>query len=351
MENPFYNEEARMPDPKRMRARTCRAGIICLLSSMLSAAANSQTPPLETTGGETMTTQPSLQYNTFIDTVQDSASSHLASLARRVDAFFDDSEYAEEEADARVSVEQSIIVYRHLDPEYRTRVRASVVLPNLSRRLRLSFEGNEESSAGSFVSDVVEDLLESTKEALDDPSLRLQYLFLQRPDLNLRLSGGVRLSETAFYAGPRIKLRAGIGAGWDAQITQRAYWYTTDNLKAKSELRLDHLLGKRNLFRQAVRVDWDEERHALEGFRQTVTSSIAQPLKASSALRYAWSSVYRTRPDPRWTSTTLSIAYRQSVWRKWIFVEVAPFVIWEQDYDWETNPGVALSLSTVFEEE
>ena len=285
-----------------------------------------------------------------IDSVHDRTCSHLVSLACRVDSFFDDPDYPEEEeVDVRASLQQSFTFYRNIDPKFKTRVRASVNLPNLNQRLRLSFEGNDELYSESFIGGIEETILESTRESLDDPSLRLLYLFLNHPDLDFGVSGGVRLSEGAFYAGPRLKFRHDLGAGWNTKLTHRTYWYTTDNLKTKTELRFDHLIGQCNLFRQSFRSDWDEDKHPEEGFRHTVTTSITQPSRENAALRYAWSSSHQTRPNPRWTSTSLSVGYRQSVWRDWIFLEAAPFVTWEDRFDWEPNPGISISFSTIFE--
>ncbi len=287
----------------------------------------------------------------FIDTVQGRASKRIVSVAQWVDSFFDDPEYAEEEADARASLQQNVKFYRNLDPEFSTRVRASVVLPNLNRRFRLSFEGNDDLYTEGADATPEDTLADSTQGSVDDPSLRLLYLFLQHRDVDLGLSGGIRMSDPALYTGPRLKLRSGIGAGWEAKVTQRVYWYTTNDLKSKSELRLDHLLGKRNLFRQAFRTDWDEEKHATEGFHNTATSSVTQPLERTAAMRYAWSSTYLTRPDPRWTSTTLSVGYRQSIWRKWIILEATPFVTWEEEYDWNPKAGLLFSFSTILDNE
>jgi len=291
-------------------------------------------------------------YNTgkIIDTAQDRTSTRLVSIAQWVDSFFDDPEYVEEEADARASVRQSVRFYRDLDPEYRTRVRASVVLPNLSRRFRLSFEGNDE-LYGDDSAAVEDNLAESTRESVDQPSLRLQYLFLQRSDADLGLSGGVRLSDRSFYAGPRLKVSTDLGAGWESRFTQRVLWYTTNELRSKSEIRFDHLLGKRNLFRQAFRTDWDSAKHEFEGFHNTATTSITQPFGKNVAFRYAWSSLYLTRPDPRWTATTLTVGYRQSVLCDWLVLEIAPFVTWEELYDWDAGAGVVLSLNIIFDDE
>ena len=85
--------------------------------------------------------------------------------------------------------------------------------------------------------------------------------------------------------------------------------------------------------------------------RNTTTSSITQPFGKNVAFRYAWSSVYTTRPDPRWTSTTLTVGYRQSILRKWLVLETAPFVTWEEQYKWEPGAGIAVSLNVIFEED
>lgn len=289
--------------------------------------------------------EPEIHKDNIIDTVQGSASSHLASLALWVDSFFDDPDYAEEEAYARVSIKQNVNFYRNLNAEYRTDVSATFVLPNLRRKFRLSFEGNE----NPYPEDTDETLAEASRTSVDDPSVRLQYLFLKHPDIDVSWSAGVRLSESAVYTGPRFKLSAGLGAGWNTKFTQRIYWYTTNNLKTKMELRFDHILGKYNLFRQAFRMDWDTEEHPHQGFSISTSSSITQPLTETSAIRYDWTSVYLTRPDPSWSSTTLSFGYRQSVWRKWLILEIAPFVSWEEQYDRRPKPGVNISLDAIFE--
>ncbi len=300
---------------------------------------------------ETSVAEPEIQRNTIFDTVQGSTSTHIVWLARWVDSFFDDPEYLEEEAYARATVQQNVRFYRNLDPAFSTHVRATVVLPNLSRRFRLSFEGNDELYSEDYAGGTEPNIADSTRESINDPSFRLLYLLLQRRDIDLGLSGGVRLNDFAFYTGPRLKARASLGSGWVVKLTQRIYWYTTNNLKSKTQLRFDHLLGKRNLFRQSFKTAWDEDKHESVGFRHTTTSSITQPLKNSSALRYAWSSVYLTHPDPRWTSTTLSVGYRRSVWRKWIILEAAPFVTWEEQFRWNPKPGFSVSLSTIFEKD
>jgi len=333
-----------------------RIGVVCGLMVMGNpgaAAGTNQTPIQAATDNESLADIPAAEsdfrWDNIVDTVQGSASSRIVLLARWVDSFFDDPEYAEEEAYARTSFQQNVTFYRNLDPEFTSRVRATFLLPNLQKRLRVSFEGNDEGYAEDASDEIDETLADSTRQSIDAPSLRLQYFFLHRPEIDFSMTGGVRLSETSFYLGPRFKLRAGIGSGWEARFIQRVYWYTTNDLKSKTELRFDHILGRYALFRQAFRTDWDEEKHEAEGFHNTVTSSITQPIKRNAAFRYAWSSSHHTRPDPRWISTTLSVGYRQSIWRDWIIVELSPFVTWEEDFNWDPKPGITLSLSAIFE--
>jgi hypothetical protein len=293
---------------------------------------------------------PGIKQGNFIDTAQGAASTRIASLARWVDSFFDDPEYAAEEASARASISQSATFYRDPAAAYRTSIRASIVLPNLSNRLRLAFEGNDELYAEEPVGDTVPNLPESTRESVDDPSLRLHYTLLQRYETDLRMTGGFRLEDSSVYAGPRFKFRTRLGADWNAAFIQRLLWYTTETRRSKTELRLNRLAGTRNLFRQTFRTDWYKERDENNVLRHTITTSLAQPLKKTAAFRYTWSSVYFAQPESGWAYTTASISYRRSAWRDWIMVEAAPFVRWERRYDWEPNAGITFSISAIFEE-
>ncbi len=333
--------------------------IACILAAVQCASVDAANGTNEVHAAMPESTNETAALNTkqkpsIVDTVQRSTSTRIVGLARWVDSFFDDPEYAEEEANARASLQQTIKFYRNLEPEYRTRVRASVVLPNLNRRFRLTFEADDETDSEDPADPTdpsEENFTESTQDSIDNPSVRLNYFFLQRPDADLGLTAGVRLSRRSFYFGPRITLDADIEPGWHAKLIQRIYWYTTNDLKSKTELRFDHLLGKHNLFRQAFRLDWDEETHETDGFRPSATTSITQPLKRDAALRYAWSSAYSTRPDPGWTSTTLSVGYRQSIWRRWIILEVTPFVTWEDEFNWKPKPGIAITFNAIFDKE
>jgi hypothetical protein len=46
----------------------------------------------------------------------------------------------------------------------------------------------------------------------------------------------------------------------------------------------------------------------------------------------------------------VSVSYRQRLWRKWLVGEITPFTRWEDAYDWQTDPGIAMSVSVIFEE-
>lgn len=333
-----------------------RIVVACALTAAhCDAAGDTDSPGLPTSisnevaADDLPESSPEASQDTIFDTVQGSTSTRIVALARWADSFFDDPAYADEEANARVSLEQAVRFYRNLNAEFSTRVSATVVLPNMNNRLRLSFEGDDEQYAEDFEVNEEENLADATQESIDNPSLRLQYLFSRHRDFDLRMSGGIRFSEEALYAGPRLKLNSLIGWGWTARFTQRVYWYTTDNVKSKTEVRFDHLLGENNLFRQSFRTDWDKELHPVDGFRNSATTSITQPLKKTAAFRYAWHSVYYTRPEPGWTSTSLSIGYRQSVLREWFIVEATPFVTWEEQYNWNPKPGINLSFNIIFE--
>ena len=78
-----------------------------------------------------------------------------------------------------------------------------------------------------------------------------------------------------------------------------------------------------------------------------MNTSLSRLLDDDSALSYRWTSTYNTEPTSRWTRTALSVRFRQQFWREWFFVELIPELVWEEEHDWETNPGIRIVLEAL----
>lgn len=300
-------------------------------------------------GVDVYSVEKSVTRETRLDKARRAAGSRVASAARWADHFFEDPDFLDEEAHAHISLRQSVEFSRKSDVEYRTRINGSVSLPHFSRKLKVVFEGDDDLEIDE--EDDPDDMGTSTDQSVEAHTVGLQYAALSRPDYDFRIGVGVRMGDTAVFAGPRWRVQANVSPMWRTRFTQRLRWYSDDGWKSSTDVDVDRQIGPRNLFRQNVSTVWREDRFDRDGFRHTATSSFVQPLADLRAIRYAWSSDYLTRPDQRWSSSTLSVSYRSSLFRDWIRLELKPFVSWEEDFEWNANPGVVISLSCIIEDD
>lgn len=286
--------------------------------------------------------------NTLADSAMRVAGDRVASLVQWVDSFFEDPEYTEEEADARISLRQSIEYGQTTGTEYRSRVRASLTLPNLSRRMKVVLEGDDEDELEGVDRTT---LRSAAGESVETSRLGVQYGLLDRARYNYKLTGGVRLGDTALYVGPRFRYYAELSPRLATRFAQRIRWYTRGGWRSDTDLNFSRRVGERNLFRQSFSIDWRETHYKSQGYRFTFTTAFTQPLSKEQALRYTWVSTRLTRPSQRWKSTALSVSYRRAVWREWLLMELTPFLSWHEEDDWKTDFGGTVSVSLVVEGE
>jgi hypothetical protein len=281
------------------------------------------------------------------DNAHQAISTHIGFLSRHVDRFFEDSAYVEESTRTRLTVRQEASVSRNHDLGFTTHISASVTLPNMERRLRLMFDANED------VEDEFEgssNFSDSLNNSFDRPSLRLQYGISQSSNLSLELAGGIVLKHARPFAGPRLRYSRDISDTLCFRATERFYRYTKYGWRSRTEFDLNQSIGSRNLLRQRVKFDWSEKKQSDDGVKITFSTNFFQPLSNKRVFKYGWDTVYKTKHGKGWDSTMVSVSYRQRLWRKWLVGEITPFTRWEDAYDWQTDPGIAMSVSVIFEE-
>ena len=281
-----------------------------------------------------------------IDNLRANVSQRVNTVARWIDEFFDDPNYVTEEADSRLIVRQAANVSDRDATTFRTRVSAKVRLPRAERRLSLIFEGDDDRSLFDEESD---DFAESLDESVEHPSLGVQYFHKDSDRFNTSFSAGFRSGHPSIYLGPFARFQHAIGESWSGRYSQRLRWYTNDGWESITRANFDRSFGELSNFRQDFAAIWKENQHASEGIRYQTTTSFTTMLASESAIRYGWTSVYRTLPKSDWQSSTLFVRYRRSLTRDWIMFEVIPYLAFEQRHDWQANPGIRLTLEILFE--
>jgi hypothetical protein len=286
--------------------------------------------------------------NTSVDSAHRAVVNQVGVISRFIDSFFENPNYAAEEADARISLFQSTNITKRTSRTFRTRLKGSLTLPNLSRRLKLSFSGYDDLNIDETREENIE---ESAEESIKIPSIRLQYSLFDRNNIQIKESTGIRLRNPSLFAGFRFTIKRDLSKKWNTKYIQRVFWYTKDGWISSTELNFNRVIGKRNLFRETCKAFWQESHDLSEGFKFNLISSFSQPLAKSAILRYHWSSFYFTKPDARWSSTTFSIKFRQRVWRDWLTLELAPFITWNENVNWKSDIGSVVTIALIFEGE
>jgi len=283
--------------------------------------------------------------------IQDSAGPTRAEKAHRLverkvnesaqwfDSFFDDPNYLAEDASTRVRFRPELYLQKKKAAKARLKLAAKVNLPRLSKKSSLVIGGDD--GTGDFEN--------SFDEALDDTSIGLQYFGKQSKTWNTSITAGIKLKKgLALFAGPRVRFLQPLGENWLFRTVQTVRWFTDNGWDSRTRLDFDYAFKNGVFLRQTIDGRWRADRHEEEGFRTRVSTSVTQQLKPDVGLQYEWFTIFHTEPDNQVNSTTLALRFRKRLKAKWLFYEVVPQLAFEDEFDWEINPGIRLRIEIIF---
>lgn len=276
---------------------------------------------------------------TVLDRSQYVISESIDDFARWLDSFFDDERIVTEDASTRLRVSQGVLFEQGERFRLKTRLNVKFNVPHFKNRLKL-FVADENTNADN--NPVIDEI--GLDETGEEAELGLQYFAKASDRQNLSLTTGVKLDSLEVFAGPRYRRTVRLN-GWQLRFTQRFRWFTRRGWESGTRLDLENLLGRSLLFRQTIEGRWRKED---EGYRYEVSPTLIQPLRNRNGLEYRWGNAFRTRPNHRFEESVLRVRYRQQVWRRWLFYEVAPQLAFRNDDDFKPVAGINLRLEVVF---
>ncbi len=208
---------------------------------------------------------------------------------------------------------------------YRLGVRANLILPRLSERVRLLVARDEELE-GDY----------ADTGAFDDPEdrtrLGLRYIASERARSRFDVDGTVRLNSGALN--PRIRGRyryiRGLSDRSLGRFTQSAFWEREEGFGLTSRVDWEWLPSRDRLVRWSARGTWSEEsdgidwRTGLVSFRQ---------LDTKSALRTEVGAWGFTEPHFETEEYFVAVRYRRQFLRHWLYYEIEPEHAWPMDFD------------------
>lgn len=277
-----------------------------------------------------------------VDALHDSLSARVESTARRADAFFADDRYYADTTDsyARLSVQTTFEYDESATSE--ARLRARVDLPGTEERLRVFLEGGETDVGEGTESGSIPEALDDNEYDLGlEAQLPPAAGWDIRPGVGLKVSGGpdpfVRVRATRYWS---------LGS-WLSRFAAGAAEFVDDGTEVQARLDFDRKLSPDLLFRSASRARWLDRKDRYD-FVQSLT--LFQRLNQRSAMGYDVG--FRANDDPDWDVTAYftQVRFRHRAYRKWLFIEVAPQVVFRQEDDYDPSFRLAIRADAVFGE-
>jgi hypothetical protein len=269
-------------------------------------------------------------HKTYVDTQIERASLW-------VDGFFNDPNYEAESAYSQIRLRPEYYYRKEQGGKFKFRFRARVNLPNLGRRASLVAGADDDSGFDDSVDD-----------SSDEGVLGLQFFMKESSKWNTSFTAGVKFNDFAFFLGPRIRYRNNVGEKGSYRFTQTVRWQTNNYWQFNTRLDLNRVLTDRLYFRQTFDGRWRGEKSEDEGYRTRISSFLTQSLTQLSGFQYEFSTIFHTRPDTHVDRYVVALRYRKQTAKKWLYYEIVPQISWDEEYDYQFNPGIRLRLEFFF---
>ncbi len=283
----------------------------------------------------------------FIDTLHGGLSRRILSTADWLDSFFLDERAVKEENHTYVRFRYDVFPEEKSGVRYGPTVDLRLVLPELRKKTHLVFSSEPATplpgappapdTTGAGVAPT-----EGRRAAA-----AIHYFFKSTVDESFSLRTGAALKTNtwpALFVSPQYRLLTPLKP-WDFRFSQEVVYRTDTKWQTETQFDLERPLPHEFFFRTNVTGIWAE---IVRGYSYSLNFSLRQPLSTSHALNYAWTNSYQTRPIHELTNITLSIAYRHSFWREWLFYEITPQVRFPRDRNFDVTPGILFRIEMFF---
>jgi hypothetical protein len=280
----------------------------------------------------------------IVDRIHGALSGYVSAAAGKVDGFYDDERYADEVNTTRIKLRVDYFLEKGEDPDLKLRFNLNLALPRINKRLKLLVSGKpdeeetDETGAG---------LGEEGEE--DNVEIALAYAPVETTEHNLSLRAGLRFKSItpAFWVGPRWRAYSQ-GEIWGTRLTNFFKWYTDTGFRIDTTLDFERPITENFFYRQSAKGTWDEDK---DRYDYVLIFAVFQKLAPRKSLKYEYRNKFKSTNDRQLDNIIFSVTYRQNIWRRWLFFEIAPQVSFPESEGWDFTPGILFRIETVIGKE
>jgi len=295
--------------------------------------------------------KPGSDTNAWVDRLQRGVYSGVCGTALWFDNLFGDPLYdlESDETFGRLSLIES---YDRRDQQRtQLQLRARYALPNMKRRLRLTLaRGGEQQLVEDRPDKLVRPLPLGFQDVSDDAwLLGLGYAKEGSPDNGFDFGVGVRLRNPLDpYVKSTYHHNVIFSDNAMLRFRETAFWRDSRGLGQTTKVVIDYLVGDSTLLRWSNTGTVAADTEGLDwGTGITAHHSVNQ----RRAISYTALLHGETGADVPIQNFGVESRYRQSIFRKWLFLELSASVTWPRetlDEEREINPGVGMGVEMFF---
>lgn len=211
------------------------------------------------------------------------------------------------------------------------RLYASMQLPKASRRLRLIITGENESEAEVAREDSLAVDTLNTQLADNTTNVGLRYQIYQALRTTLNFGGGLRVQwPLDYYFRIRYERLLHIGSKSIVRLSETGFWQSLDGFGETTRFDFERTVSDTLSNRISTYATHSDIRHGMEW---GIEEHLFKQLTPRSAVSLDLEAVGLTRPSTKVTAYRIGSRYRQNILRPWLFLEVAPEVIFPAAVD------------------
>lgn len=263
-----------------------------------------------------------------------------------IDSFFRDERTEVEEANSSLRLKLSGFAESSKEIDYKVKARLHLVLPYLEKKLHLFassiFEEDEEEIDYLAPTDVEDD-------ASRNFYLSMRYFFKAAEKRNFSLRAGLKFHgfSPALFTGPRYRFSKKWNA-WNFRLIESLTYFSDNGYESKTTADIEKLISDFIFYRARFSGIWKESER---GYAYWLDTDFYLTLSYNKAINYRIRGTFNTHPNNKLTDVLIGARYRQRLWRKWLFFEISPQVVFRREEDFKYYPGITLSIEAFFGED
>lgn len=261
------------------------------------------------------------------------------------DSFFADERAVSECQQSHLKLSFSTFFMEKEKVRYDIRPNFRLELPVLKTRVNFLLAADEEEKEfqPAPLQGVRQEFLNTSRESF---TASLRYFFLSTMERSLSVRVGTRFK--GFMPTPFIEPRyrqTHASPPWVLRLNQRVIGLTNISVESRTTVDLDRTINEKILFRNTFDGSWFSENN---GYFYSLQFTTFHRLSNRRVLEYQWNNFFKTSPDHNLEEIRLRVLFRQQLWRKWLFYEIAPQLTFPRERDYRQTPGILLRLEAIF---